>query len=155
MKHFLILFLIILPFSVEGQKSVYLYFNDAGFCGPGPIITEEITLFTDNSFEYFSSRYSNLRINASGSIARKDSKIELEYELITIDTLDKSRIKTEIVKLNLISEFQIKRDKQWFENIPGMLIECSRMPRKRIKLLAPGRNRILIIKTFDYELVNK
>jgi hypothetical protein len=65
MKHYLIIVLTAISFSVAGQKSIYLYFNDEGFCGPGPLIAEELTLFADSSFEYFAgSRYPNIGLDA-------------------------------------------------------------------------------------------
>ena len=155
MKHYLILVLITLSFSVEGQKSIYLYFNDVGFCGPGPLIMEQITLFEDNSFEYTSYQYPYITIEASGRFSKESKYISLQYEMIKIDTLDKTKVKNEITSVQLISEFKIKKDKDWLENKAGMLIECGKAFGSKIKLLEPRKRRIVIIKTIDYKIVDK
>ncbi|MBE0662507.1 MAG: hypothetical protein IH597_08565 [Bacteroidales bacterium] len=154
MKHYLILILVTLSFSVEGQKSIYLYFNDAGFCGPGPLYIEELTLFEDNSFEYTSFQYLNLKIEASGQFLKGKKYISLEYQVLKIDTLNKSKEIGEINNLQFISKFRIIKDKDWLKNKGGMLIECGKLFASKTKMLEPRKRRVMIIKTFDYKLIN-
>lgn len=155
MKHYLIIILTTISFSVAGQKSIYLYFNDAGFCGPGPVIMEQMILFEDNSFEYTSSQYPNMRIEASGRFSRENKYISLQYELIEIDTLDKNKVKSEITTLHLISEFKIITDKEWLENKAGMLIECGKEFGSKIKAIEPRKKRIVTTKTIDNKIGDK
>ena len=153
MKHYLIIVLIAISFSVAGQKSIYLYFNDVGFCGPGPLIAEELTLFSDSSFEYFAgSRYPNIGLEASGHFSKEECHISLKYENIKIDTLDKSKETTIIF---LISEFKIIRDKEWIENKGGMLIECGKQFGSKTRILEPRKRRVITTNTIDYMQVNK
>jgi hypothetical protein len=153
MKHYLIIVLTAISFSVAGQKSIYLYFNDAGFCGPGPLITEELTLFSDSSFEYFAgSQYPNIGIEASGHFSKKECYISLKYENIKIDTLDKSKETTIIF---LISEFKVIRDKEWIENKGGMLIEFGKQFGSKTRILEPRKRRVITTNTIDYMQVNK
>jgi hypothetical protein len=151
MKHYLIIILTTISFSVAGQKSIYLYFNDAGFCGPGPLIMEQMILFEDNSFEYTSSQYYNIRIEASGRFSRENNCISMLYELIKIDTLDKSKATSEITTFHFISEFKIIEDKEWLENKAGMLIECGKEFGSKTKAIEPRKKRVFTTKTLDYK----
>jgi len=155
MKYYLVIIFITLSFSVEGQKSIYLYFNDIGFCGPGPLIMEELTLFEDNSFEYTSFQYPNLKIETSGHFSNGKKYISLEYQVLKIDTLDKSKETGEINDLQFISGLKIINDKDWLKNKGGMLIECGKLLGSKIKMLEPRKRRVIILKTIDYKTVNK
>ena len=116
---------------------------------------EQMTLFEDNSFEYTSCQYPNLRIEASGRFSRENKNISLQYELIKIDTLDKSKVKSEITNLHFISEFKIIKDKKWLENKAGMLIECGKLFGSKMKAIEPRKRRIVTTKTIDYKLGDK
>lgn len=140
---------------VQGQSKIIMYFNDAGFCGPGPLIQEQLSLFSDNSFEYTTCQYPNIRIETSGHFSKKGKYISLEYDLIKIDTLDKTQVKNENININLISEFRIVRDKKWLEHKSGMLNECGKASGSKIKLLEPRKRRVVTTKTIDYKTVNK
>lgn len=155
MKYYLIILLITISFSVKGQKSIHSYFNDAGFCGPGPLLMEDLTLFEDNSFEYTSFLSPNLKIKASGYFSKGKKYISMQYQAIKIDTLNKRKETAEINSLQFISEFRIIKDKGWLKNKGGMLIECGKLSGSKVKMLEPRKRRIIIIKTIDYKEVNK
>lgn len=155
MKHYLLFIFLTLSFCVKGQKGIYHYFNDAGFCGPGTLITEELTLFEDNSFKYTSFQFPNLRIEASGHFFKGNKIITLKYQSIKIDTLDKSIETQDVYNLQFISELKIINDKEWVKNKSGMLIECGKLFGSRFKILEPRKRRILTIRTIDYKTVNK
>jgi len=154
MRYSITIFLIVIALIVQGQRDIFLYFNDAGFCGPGPLIQEQLSLFSDNSFEYNTCLYPNLRIVASGHFSKKNNYISLEYEQIEIDTLDKSKVNKEITNLILISEFEIKRDKQWLKNKAGMLIECGKQFGSRIKFFEPRKRRIITRITIELVMID-
>lgn len=153
MKYTVVIILIVSSLFAQGQKSVIMYFNDWGFCGPGPIIQEEINLFSDSSFEYYSGHYPNIRIEASGHFSKNEKYITLKYENIKIDTLDKAKVNNETINMKLISEFRIIRDKEWLENKGGMLIECGKHFGSKIRMLEPRKRRVITSKTIDYKLV--
>jgi hypothetical protein len=155
MKFYLIILLIALSFSVKGQKSIYLYFNDAGFCGPGPLLMQDLTLFEDNSFEYTSFQYPNLKIEAFGHFTKREKYISLQYQAIKIDTLNKRNETDEINSLQFISEFRIIKDKDWLMNKGGMLIECGKLSRSKAKLFESRKRRVLITKKIEYKEVDE
>jgi hypothetical protein len=140
--------------KVQGQKNIPMYFNDWGFCGPGPIIQESISLFSDSSFEYYSGQYPQIKLEASGHFSKNEKYITLKYEKIKIDSLNMNKESTETINIKLISEFKISRDKEWLKNKAGMLIECDKHFRSKIRILEPRKRRVITTKTIDYKDIN-
>ena len=134
----------------QGQRNSIIYFNDWGFCGPGPVILEELVLFSDSSFEYSHCYLQNFRIDASGHFSRDGKEYVLEYDTIKIDTLADNRVKVEKVNIKLIAAFEIVRDKIWLENKQGMRFECGKRFGLNNKLFKTRKRRVAVTKFRDY-----
>lgn len=134
----------------QDQRKNIIYFNDWGFCGPGPVILEELVLFSDSSFEYSHCYLQNFRIDASGHFSRNGKIYVLEYDSIIIDTLADNQEKVDKINFRLIAEFEIIRDKIWLENKHGMLFECGKQFGSKNKMFEPRKRRVVVIKFQDY-----
>lgn len=150
MKYLIIITLLTSALFAQGQRNSIIYFNDCGFCGPGPVILEELVLFSDSSFEYSHCYLQNFRINATGHFSRNGKFFVLEYDSIHIDSLAYNREKVEKVNIKLIAAFEIVRDKTWLENKPGMLFECGKRFDSSNKLYKPRKRRVAVTKFRDY-----
>jgi hypothetical protein len=153
MKYLVIIFLLASSLLGHGQSNIIMVFNDWGFCGPGPIIQEELSLFSDGSFEYVNCHHQSIRIEANGRFVYIGKNVKLEYDTINIDTLYQNPVEKEKANIQLISEFRIARDKAWLENEAGMLYECGKHFRTRIKIFEQRKRRVIVIKTIEYKAV--
>jgi len=155
MKIILIAILLFLFPKVHGQKITDIYFDkllnqgdyihstsysEAAFCGPGSVIQEEITFYSNMTFVYLLLKIPDIGIVATGKYIQNKHQILLNYDWIKIDSSDNKADTFDVNKIKLYTEFEIVKDKHWEDEDILRLLECGKNLGRFRNFLVHGVN---------------
>ena len=164
MKINLTIILLLLFFTVQGQKITDIYFerlisqgdyihstsySEAAFCGPGEVIQEEITFYSNMTFLYLSLKETP-KIVASGTYSLKNKHIFLDYDWIKLDSSANKSDSFNVNKIKLYKEFEIVKDKHWEDDGILRLLECGKNLGRFRSFLVYGKNFVHTRRIFLY-----
>ena len=70
----------------QGDYLTAIHYSEAAFCGPGEVIQEEITFYSNMTFLYLSFKIRGVTTVASGKYSQKNKHLNLNYTWVKLDT---------------------------------------------------------------------